>query len=158
MSSSRRSYAVTTAVFAGAVVLFGPLSYGIVLGATDVLTGTVPVSVPFTSILASVAHGVAFLVAATVVTEITRVRLHGVAELRRGPPNRKLARHCLLAAPVLAGVVLLLSEFSELATRALERDGMTDVGIVAVLWLLLAWGVGRSSVAFYRGLRATRDR
>jgi hypothetical protein len=60
--------------------------------------------------------------------------------------------------PVLAGFVLLLTTFSELATRAHEQEGMTDVGIVVVLWLLLAWGVGRSSVAFYRGLRATEGR
>ena len=158
MSGSRRSYAVTTAVFAGAVVLFGPLSYWSVVSATDVLAGAVPVSVPFPSILASVGHGVTLLVAATAVTEVTRVRLHGVAELRRGPPTREMARHFLLAVPVLAGLVVLLSIFTELAIWAFGHEGMTDVGIVAVFWLLLAWGVARSSVAFYRGLHVTRGR
>jgi hypothetical protein len=154
MSSSRRSYAVPTAVFAGAVVLFGPLSYWSVVSATDVLAGTVPVPVRFPSELAVVVHGTALLVAVTVVTEITRVRLHGVAELRRGSLERRVMRHLLLAVPVLAGLVVLLSICSELATWALEQGQLSSVGIVAVLWLLLAWAVARSSAAFYRGLRA----
>jgi hypothetical protein len=154
MSGSRHTYAVTTAVFAGAVVLFGPLSYWSVVSATDVLAGTVPVSVPVPSILEIAVHGTAFLIAVTVVTEITRVRLHGVAELRRGSLGRRVMRHLLFAVPVLAGLVVLLSICSELAIWALEQRQLSGVGIVAVLWLSLAWAVVRSSAAFYRGYRA----
>lgn len=155
MTTSRQSYAVSSAVALGALLLFGPLTYVMVVHAAEILGIIAGGSVPFTGTLGLVVSVSAILIALTVVTEITRVRLHGVEVLSRGTSARRLARHILLVVPIMAALVVAIEFIYEMFYWGLARESVVILGMVAAVVLALSIVMIRSSTAFYRALRQT---
>lgn len=155
MSPSRQSYIVSSAVTLGAVLLFGPLTYVIVVHASEILGRIVGVSVPFTGTLGLVVSMSAILIALAVVTEVTRIRLHGYAELGRGTSTRQLIRHVLLMLPVVAALIVAVELVYEMFQLGLDRESIVILGMVTVVILALILMIFRSTTAFYRSWRQT---
>ena len=142
--SSRRSTAVAAAVYLGAVGLFVPLTY---LVLTSVLDRVVPAG-PLSLAVNLVVVIVAFVVAG----EVASVRLHGFEALQRGPLPRRLARHLVLVAVVVAGFVVAGSVAFGLFGFALS-EGRTLYAVLSVaLSLVLLVVLVRSGRAFVVGL------
>lgn len=155
MSPSRQNYIVSSAVALGAFLLFGPLTYVMVVHASEIIGRVAGVNVPFTGTLGLIVSLSAILIALAVVTEITRVRLHGYAELGRGTSGRQLVRHILLVVPVVAALIVAGEFIYEMFHWGLARESVVILGIVAIVVLALTFMIVRSSTAFYRAWRQT---
>jgi len=125
----RERYGITVAVFAGALVLVALPTAALLAGSLDAILRAVGIARPpplqLVVGLLSISFGL------KVATELTRVRLHGFAELHRGSPRRVLARHAMLAVPALVVIGYLGFLVVALAMEA-SRDAN---GLVVALFV-----------------------
>ena len=142
-----------TAVYVGALCLFGPLTYLLVVRATEIVAELVGVDTPFTGILGVVVIVGAIATALTVVYEIAAVQLHGVAAFHRGSPRRRFGRNLLLAATAIA-TGLTITEFA-LGTfqQGVARGQVVTVGLSLAVVVGLVWTLVRAVRSFRRGFR-----
>lgn len=154
MKSSTRRLVVATAVYLGALLLFGPLTVFLLQRAVEIVTGVIGVGVP-TGIFAVFLFVCAIAIAYGVVGEIAAVQLHGVAALDRGNPRRRFVRNLpLLLTAIAAGIVVL--EFAIGAFRwGITHDQVAIIGLSLVVVASLAWSLVRSIRSFRRGVRNT---
>lgn len=150
MSPSAREYAITGAVLVGALVLVGPLAFGVLVVAVELLAAFAGASLSGPAgVLIYVA---AALVALQVVTEVTAVRLHGYDALSRGTRERRLARTIMLSVTAAAGLVTAAAAlFSVVPWAVTNRQVFTLTLAVMVLGGLLVTLV-RAVRAFRGGL------
>ena len=155
MNSPIRRLVVATAVYVGALCLFGPLTYLLVVRATEIVAGLVGVDAPLTGILGGVVIVGALAIALTVVYEIAAVQLHGVGAFHRGSPRRRFGRNLLLSATALAAG-LAITEFA-IGTfqQGIERGQVITIGLSLAVVAGLAWTLVRAVRSFRRGFRRT---
>ena len=151
MNDSRRQLLVTTAVFAGALILFGPLVYGILVVAADALARLIGAGSGLSGGVASAVRIAAVVVAAEVVTEITAIQLYGFDALWRGSRIQRLVRHALLSLVVLAAAGLLVGFLLDVTRFAAVRGKTTTLAMAGLVALALLWAGGRTVLAFRRG-------
>ena len=156
MKDSRRRLLVTTAVFVGAMVLFGPLTYGILVTAVDALARLAGAQSGLSDLAANVVSIAAVLVAAEVVTEITAIQLYGFGALWRGSRRQRLVRHALLGLVVLAAAGLLVGYLVDVVRFAAVGEDTTTLAMAGLVALALLWAGGRTVQAFRRGFDGER--
>lgn len=152
MNRSTRRLAVTTAVYLGALVLFGPLTVFLLQRAVEIVAGVIGAGIP-TGIFAVFLLICAIAIAYEVVGEVATVQLHGVAALNRGSPRRQFVRNLpLLLTVIAAGIVVL--EFTIGAFRwGIAHEQVAIIGLSLVVVASLAWSLVRSIRSFRRGVR-----
>lgn len=138
MGSTKQNYIVSSAVALGTLLLVGPLSYVLILHASEILTMIAGVSALPTGSLGPVVSIGAVLIALVVVTETSRVRLHGYAELSRGTSPRRLVRHVLLMIPIIAALIVATEFAYEMFNWGLEQGNIVIVGIAVIVILALS--------------------
>lgn len=154
MDEQRRDYAVTGAVLLGALGLFGPLTYGIVVAAVASIAAAVGVEGGLTGVAGSVVRIGAVLVALQVVTEVAAIQLHGFGALRRGTRRQRVARHALLGLVVLAAAGLVVGLLVRVVSLGAVTEAPTLATLVGAVAVALAWVAYRSATAFGDGLAA----
>lgn len=154
MSSSTRRLAVTTAVYLGALVLFGPLTVFLLQRAVEIVAGVIGVAVP-TGAFAVFLLVCGIAIAYEVVGEVAAVQLHGVTTLNRGSPRRQFVRNLpLLLTAIAAGIVVL--EFTIGAFHwGIVHDQVAIIGLSLVVVASLVWVLVRSVRSFRHGVRNT---
>lgn len=154
MTEARESYATTAAVFAGSLILFGPLTYAIFVGAVSILTDLVGVGAVLDGVVGNVIQIVAVLAAVEVATEIADLQLHGFSALNRGSRFVRLGRHLLLGVAVLAGLVVAVSFLVSTVQWSLAEGRRSFVAMAGIVALALAWTGWRAIAAFRAGYAA----
>lgn len=152
MDVSRR-YLVTAAVVFGALVLFVPLTYAVVVGAVATLADLVVAGAALPGVFWAAVHAFAIVVGYVTAMEIARVRLHGFAELHRGTPRRRLGRHGVLATVVLSAIVSAIGLLAAATRWGLANDSVVMLGLVAAVAIALAWALVRTGNALFEGYR-----
>ena len=101
--------------------------------------------------------GILFALALAYLTamEVTRVRLHGFEELKRGSGVRRTVRHGLLAVVCLAALAALASLLYEALLYGVEQGDSVFLALAVATTLALLWVVVRSAKAFVQGTRDT---
>lgn len=151
MTDSQESYATTAAVFVGALILFGPLTFAILVSAADAVVRLAGLSGGLSGTLESVVQIAAVLAAGEIVAEITAIQLYGFGALWRGSRRQRLARHGLLSLVVLAATGLLVGFLADVTRFALGADDTTTLAMAGLVALALLWAGGRTLLAFRRG-------
>lgn len=131
------------------MVLFGPLTYGILVAAVDALARLA--GVRLSDLAANVVSVAAVLVAAEVVTEVTAVRLSGLGALSRGSRRQRLVRHALLGLVVFAAAGLLVGFLFDAVRFAVAGEDATTLATAGLVALALLWAGGRTVRAYRRG-------
>lgn len=152
MTESRESYATTAAVFVGALILFGPLTYAIFVGSATILTGLVGMESVMDGAIGNAIQIIAVLAAVEVVTEIADIQLHGFSALDRGSRLVRLGRHLLLGVTVLAALVVAVSFLVSTVQWSLAENRQSYVAMAGLVALALAWTGWRTASAFRDGL------
>lgn len=151
MTESRESYATTAAVFVGSMILFGPLTYALFVGAVTILTDLAGVGSVMDGVVGNGIQILAVLAAVEVVTEIADVQLHGFSALNRGSRFVRLGRHFLLGATVLAALIVAVSFLSFTVQSALAEGRQSYLAMAGLVALALAWAGARTASAFREG-------
>ncbi len=157
MNDSRRQLLTTTSVFVGAMILFGPLTYGILVGAADALArlaGQGGLS-GLPGLVESAVQIAAVLAAGEVVAEVTALQLYGFGALWRGTRRQRLARHALLVLVVLAAVGLAVGFLADVTRLAAVAEDTTTLALAGLVALAFVWAGGRTALAFRRGYEGT---
>jgi|AntDeeMinimDraft_4_1070355.scaffolds.fasta_scaffold00944_4 hypothetical protein len=154
MTETRESYATTAAVFVGSLILFGPLTFAIFVGAATILTDFAGVASVMDGVAGNVVQIVAVLAAVEVVTEIADIQLHGFDALDRGSRRVRLGRHLLLAVTVLAALVVAVSFLVSTVQWSLAEGRQSYVAMAGLVALALAWAGARTVSAFRDGYGA----
>jgi uncharacterized membrane protein len=149
MQPSTREYAITTAVFVGALILFGPLTFALLIGAVSILTGAVGLSLG--GVVENVVQIAAVLVAVEVVTAIAAIQLSGFDALHQGSRARRLLRHGLLGIAVLAGALVTVSFLVDVVRWSLANGRQSYVAMATLLTIALVWMTIRTVKAFQVG-------
>lgn len=149
MKSSLRRLAVTTAVYLGALFLFGPLTFVLLTRTIETVAGIVGIDTPFPGIVSVVVVVGAIAIALEVVSEIAAVQLHGVAALRRGSPRRQFGRNLLLATVAFVAGLAVIEFAFETLQWGIVRGQVVITGLSLVLVAGLAW-------IFVRAVRSYR--
>lgn len=146
-----KKYTITGAVLAGSLLLVAPLSALLMLEGFETLRGLLGIG-PIDGPASLLGGFVVLWVALYTAVEVTRVRLHGFSELRRGTPGRRILRHGILGT-ITALAVLSLVEFlvSGLVGAIDAGQSAVAAGLVATL-MVLGWAVVRSLLAFRQGI------
>lgn len=154
MTETSERYATAAAVFVGSLILFGPLTYAIFVGAATILTDLAGVGSVMDGLTGNVIQIVAVLAAVEVVTEIADVQLHGFDALNRGSRGVRLGRHLLLAVTVLAALVVAVSFLVSTVQWSLNEGRQSYVAMAGLVALALAWAGARTASAFRDGYDA----
>ena len=147
MTPSRRDYATTAAVFTGAMILFGPLTFALLVGAVSILTDAVGVSLGDT--VQNVVQIAAVLVAVEVVTAVAGIQLGGT--LQQGSRPRRLLRQGLVGLAVGAGGVVAVSFLVDVVQWSLANGRQSYVAMAGLATLALLWAAVRTVRAFRAG-------
>lgn len=142
---------MAAAVFVGSLILFGPLTYALFVGAATILTEAVGAGAVMDGVLGTVVSVVAVLAAVEVVTEIADIQLHGFGALDRGSRVVRLGRHLLLGVTVLAALVVTVSFLSFTVQTALAEGRQSYLAMAGLVALALAWAGARTVAAFRAG-------
>lgn len=151
MNATRGDLVITTAVFAGALILFGPLTYGVLVVAVDALARLAGIQGGLTGVAASVVRIAAVVAAGEVVAEITAVQLYGFDALGRGSRVQRLTRHALLGLIVVAAAGLLVGFLADVTRLAAVAEDTTTLAMAGLVAVALLWAGGRTMLAFRRG-------
>jgi|GEM_PF-4985839 len=149
MTPSRRDYATTAAVFTGAMILFGPLTFALLVGAVSILTDAVCVSLGDT--VQNVVQIAAVLVAFEVVTAVAGIQLGGFETLQQGSRPRRLLRQGLVGLAVGAGGVVAVSFLVDVVQWSLANGRQSYVAMAGLATLALLWAAVRTVRAFRAG-------
>ena len=153
MNGSTRRLAVATAMYLGALGLFGPPTYLLVVRAVEIVAETIGVATPLAGRFGLVVGLGSLAIAFTVAWEITLVRLRGVAALGRGDSYRALGRNLLLVATALAAGLAIAEFVIGLLQWGVAREQAVIVVLAVAVLAGLAWTAVRSFGSFRRGLR-----
>lgn len=151
MTESRESYAMAAAVFVGSLILFGPLTYALFVGAPTILTDLLGIGSVMDGVLGNGIQVIAVLAAVEVVTEIADVQLHGFDALNRGSRFVRLGRHLLLGITVIAALVVAVSFLSFTVQWSLSEGRQSYTAMAGLVALALAWAGARTVSAFREG-------
>lgn len=104
MSPSIRSLAGDFAAVFSSLVLLGPLTLGLLVGASRIIGGLTGLALP--DPLGTVGFGVAALLALWLALEGAMVQRHGLETMDRGGPFQCVARYLLVAVTTFAGLIV----------------------------------------------------
>ncbi|NLV14953.1 hypothetical protein [Haloarcula argentinensis] len=143
MSPSIRSLAGDFAAVFSSLVLLGPLTLGLLVGASKIVAGLTGLALP--DPLGTVGFSVAALLALWLALEGAMVQRYGLETMDRGNPLQRVARYLLVAVTTLAGLIvsvrfLLLSlpwAFETQNTPAQVLGVLLVVALVATLYRIL---------------------
>lgn len=150
MDDSRRQLLITASVFTGALVLFGPLTFAVLVAAADAVVRLAGLG-GLAGLLESVVQILAVLAAGEVVAEVTAIQLYGFGALWRGSRRQRLARHGLLGLVVVAATGLLVGHLVEVTRVAAGSDDAATLAVAGLVALALLWAGGRTVQAFRQG-------
>ncbi|KAA9398762.1 hypothetical protein Har1130_11150 [Haloarcula sp. CBA1130] len=148
MSPSIRSLTGDFAALFSSLVLLGPLTLGLLVGAATIIVGVLEIAVP--NVLGIVGVAVAVLLALWMVLEGALVQRHGLAVIDRGGPVQRSGRYLLVGVTTVAGFVVS----TRVLVLALPWAVETRNTPVQVLGVLLAVAL---VATVYRTLTAARD-
>lgn len=146
---SRLRYATTTAVLVGSLLLFVPLSLGVLYGAVDTIGSLLDLSRRGWLVLVLATLGLA--VALDTATVIAAVRLHGFSALDRGPARRRARRIGALCLTALAGFVAVIDVAVEFAAWGLAHDQRHFLVAGFTLLAAVTWVAVRAADALHQG-------
>ena len=149
MMPSRRDYATTAAVFTGAMILFGPLTFALLVGAVSILTDVVGISLG--DIVQNVVQIAAVLVGVEVVTAVAGVQLGGFETLQQGSRPRRLLRHGLVGLSAAAAGVVAVAFFVDVVQWSLANGRQSYVAMAGLVAVAIVWATVRTARAFQAG-------
>lgn len=148
METNIRRGLVLGAVATGSLLLFGPLTYVLLVNMVEsiaTLAGVGPLS-GWAGLAVVLGAG---LVALKTAGEVAMIRIHGYQVLRRGSGSRILVRHAALAAPVIAATLLITDFLADMILWGVTENGVGILGLSLAVIVGLVWTAVRS-VEFYQ--------
>lgn len=151
--ADRQSYARTTAVAVGSLLLFGVVSYLVVVFGAIAVLPLLLAPTPLADAAGLLAHLLAIGVAVKISLEAARVWLHGWSELLRGTRSQRRVRHAILLLPaLLAGSLAVLVVVGGI-TDASARETPVLLVVVGAVGAAVTWVLARSVAAYREGRR-----
>ena len=147
----RRRAIVLGAVAIGSLLLIGPLTAGVLIGATQMiahLAGDGLVGAQYGALVL-----VSGIIGIKVAGEVAMIRVNGYGALRRGTPSRIAMRYLLLTLPILA-FPTLIGRFLVLMVQWGLQSEPIILGLVSIVILAFGWTAIRT-IRSYRQSRGS---
>lgn len=159
METTARRLVVSAAVATGALLLFAPPTFALLVDAVERLLeflGVGSLDERFRlAVLVGFASG---LVASEAAGEIAMIRMHGYRVLRRGGTAMTVARHAVLVLPLLVVAAYVVEFLWAMAEWGVGDGDPTILALSLAVVLGLAWTVVRAAGFYRRGRqRAVRS-
>lgn len=148
METNLRRGLVLGAVATGSLLLFGPLTYVLLVnlvGSIVTLVGVGPLS-GWAGLAVVLGAG---LIALKTAGEVAMIRIHGYQVLRRGSGSQILVRHAALTAPVIGATLLLMDFLADMILWGVTENGVAILGLSLGIIVALMWTAVRS-IEFYQ--------
>jgi hypothetical protein len=141
---------VLGAVAIGSLLLIGPLTAGVLIGATQMLAHLTSDGLVGGQYVALVL--VSAIIGVQVAGEVAMIRVNGYDVLQRGSSNRVVMRYLLLALPIIASLALIGRFLGMMVEWGLEGESII-LALVSLVVLALGW-VALRTVQAYRQARS----
>jgi len=156
VSPSIRSLAENFAALFSSLVLLGPLTLGLLVGAGGIVLEVAGVTVPNT--LGIVGVSVAVLLSLWMALEGAMVQRHGLDTLDRGGPIQRTARYLLVGITTLAGLVVSVRVLTLALPWAVETGNIAAQILGGLLAVALIATLYRTLTAVREGYRRNGNR
>ena len=148
---NRRKAVVIGAVAIGSLLLIGPLTAGVLIGATQMVAHLVGdsglVGGQYVALVL-----VSAIISIKAAGEVAMIRINGYDALRRGSTSQIMIRYSLFLLPILASLALIGRFLIMMVQWGLESEPII-LGLVSLVVLALGWTATRT----VRSYRQARD-
>lgn len=145
LTMNYRRALVLGAVAIGSLLLIGPLTAGVLIGAIQMLAYLAGGGLVGGQYVALVL--VSAIIGIKVAGEVAMIRINGYKVLQRGSSNRIVMRYLLLGLPILASLALIGRFLVMMVGWGLEDEPII-LGLVSLVVLALGWAALRTVQAY----------